>query len=128
MRSVVVVLPASICAIMPIFRIRSNGISRGMVLTLLELSVVRKCTIGLGHALYIFLAFDRSAGVVVGIHDLGGQALVHGFAGATASRHQQPAHRQRLAAVALDLDRHLVGRAADALGLDLDSRAGVANS
>src|SRR6476646_6661467 len=41
MRSVVVVLPASMWAIIPIFRVRSNGISRGMIFSLVFPSVAR---------------------------------------------------------------------------------------
>src|SRR4051794_26330670 len=125
MRSVVVVLPASMWAIIPIFRVRSNGISRGMIFSLvfpsgsvqrmwvgvqgracgsplplpplfepdLEFTVMRECAIGLGHTLDILFALDRAAGVIEGIHQLAGQALVHGLAGAAARRDQQPAHR-----------------------------------
>src|SRR5207237_5004506 len=38
-----------------------------------------------------------------------------------------PAHRERGAPVRADLDWHLIGRATDAPGLDLDQRHGVAH-
>src|SRR4030095_11419714 len=151
MRSVVVVLPASMWAIIPIFRVRSNDISRGMIFSLvfpsvartknreprtrhqtrfsirpqgirffvlwLEFAVVRECAVGFGHTLDILFALDSAAGVVEGIHQLAGQAFVHGLPGSAARRDQQPAHRQRHAPITLDFDRNLVGGTAGALGL-----------
>ena len=69
--------------------------------------------------MHFFLALDGGAGVVGGVHHFGGKALGHGLFTALAAEFHQPAQGQRLAALRADLDRHLVGGAAHAAGLDL---------
>ena len=61
-----------------------------------------------------------------GVDELGGELLAHALAVALAGGLDEPAHAERQAAVAADLDRDLVGGAADAARLDLDDRRGVA--
>src|SRR5438045_3202357 len=99
MRSVVVVLPASMCAAMPMLRVHSSGNGRSFELTAetLALSVTTvmlmgdttdmlkdslpaemgERTIGLGHLVHFFLLLHDGAGVVVGVDDLGGDRLAH---------------------------------------------------
>src|SRR5918995_3184998 len=40
-------------------------------------AVVRVGPVGLGHLVHVFLALDRAADAVVGIEELGGEALGH---------------------------------------------------
>ena len=63
--------------------------------------------------------FDR-------VDELGGELLAHALAAALAGRLDEPAHAERQAPIAADLDRDLVGRATDAARLDLDDRGRVA--
>src|SRR5579859_4199992 len=84
--------------------------------------------VGLGHLVRLFLAADRGARVVRRVEDLGLELLGHRLAGALARGLDDPAHRERVAAVRTDLDRYLVGRAADAPRLDLDERGRVAET
>ena len=79
-----------------------------------------------GHAMHFLAAPDRGPGVVEGIDHLGGQPLDHRPAGPSASGEDDPAHRQRIALVALDLYRHLVGRAAHPLRRYLNCRRHIA--
>src|SRR5699024_7741308 len=53
------------------------------------------------------------------------QRLGHGVLATRAGVADQPAQRQRGGAAGLDLDRHLVGRTADAAGADLEGRPDV---
>ena len=53
------------------------------------------------------------------------QALGHGLLATGAGVTDQPAQRERGGAAGLDLDRHLVGRATDTAGLDLEGRLDV---
>ena len=63
--------------------------------------------------------FDR-------VHELGRELLAHALAAALAGGLDEPAHAERQAAIAADLDRDLVGGATDAARLDLDDRGRVA--
>src|SRR5438552_3527551 len=81
--------------------------------------------VGLGHLVRLFLAPHRAARVVHRVHELAGKPLRHRLARALARRLDEPAHGQRGPAVGADLDRHLIGRAADAARLHLDERRGI---
>src|SRR5260221_1574748 len=60
------------------------------------------------------------------IDELGRELLAHALAASLASRLHEPADAEGQAPIAPDLDRDLVGGAADAARLDLDDRRGVA--
>ena len=66
---------------------------------------------------------NRRAGVVRRVQQLGGELLGHGLARRGRGPKRSASASPATAAVALDLDRHLVGRAADAARLDLEQRA-----
>ena len=100
---------------------------RSVAMRRLLVAVVGKGAVCLSHAVRIFAALDRRAGAVGGIQQFAGQFLGHGLARAGLGRREQPANRQRHAPLALDLNRHLVGRATDAAGLDLDDRRRIGN-
>src|SRR5205807_3441943 len=87
--------------------------------------VMTEGLVGLRHLVGLFLAPNGAAGVVHRVHELARETIGHRLAGALARGLDDPAHRERRAAVRSDLDRHLIGRAADAPGLDLDERHGV---
>src|SRR5690606_41507234 len=98
MRSVVVVLPASMCAAIPIFLMRSSGKSRGMTRPPLSLkddgtlpTVVGKGAIGLGHAVNLFLAAHGPARPSCCFDDFCRQAVHHGPLAAGPGRLHQPA-------------------------------------
>src|SRR3989304_9791628 len=67
--------------------------------------------VGLGHLVGVLAPLDRGAEVVHGIDELGGELLAHALAAAAACRLDQPAHAEREAAGAADLDPE-IGRAA----------------
>src|SRR5262245_2878181 len=148
MRSVVVVLPASMWAMTPMFRTRSSGILRAMArqFSFLESrpdpapearsrrprcvdspAVVRERLVRLGHPMGVLALLDRGTLALGCVHQLVGKLLRHRLARTRAGRADQPAHRQRDPTLAPDLDRDLVGRAADAPWLDLQHRRGVAH-
>src|SRR3954471_21554407 len=100
MRSVVVVLPASMCAAIPMLRVHSSGNGRSFELTgeTLALSVTTvilmgeetamlgipylpgemgESTVGLGHLVHFFLLLNDRAGVVVRVDNLGGDGFTH---------------------------------------------------
>src|SRR5512143_3063685 len=76
----------------------------------------------LGHLVGIFLLLERVAAVVVGVEELAREALDHGLLGPLPRVPDQPADREGLASLRTDLDRDLVGGAADPAGFDLDHR------
>ena len=78
-----------------------------------------ECLVGFGHFVGIFTFLHSAAGVVGSIHDLACQALGHGSLAAGAGVSGQPAQTQGLTAVGPDLDRYLIGGAADTAGLYL---------
>src|SRR5882724_2988155 len=150
MRSVVVVLPASMCAAMPMFRVHSSGNGRSFELTgeTLALSVttviftgaetadmrkgpdwlpaeVGEGAIRLRHLVRVFLLLHDTAGVVVGVDDLGREGLPHRRALATRGRVNDPAQREALLALKRNFHRHLVGGATDAAALHLEAGTGV---
>src|SRR5512137_2865482 len=99
MRSVVVVLPASMCALMPMLRYRLMGVDRGTFRQRLlrwregialappgVLSVpdspasepeMREGLVGLRHAVHFLALLDRAAAALGGLDELGGKALPH---------------------------------------------------
>src|SRR3954453_14147472 len=164
MRSVVVVLPASMWAMMPMLRVRASGYSRtssalppflvscSVVATSIFLAgtairrsplhgkpapeggsraafpspaVVGEGAVGIRHPVHVLASLDRGAGAVGGVHDLGDESLRHGVLPTRAREVHEPAHRERGAALRLDLDRDLVRRAAHAARLHLEHRADV---
>ena len=83
-------------------------------------AVVRERAVGLRHLEQVLTLLDGSADAVGGVHDLVGQTLGHRLLAALAAEADDPADRQRRRATGADLDRHLVGGAADTLRLDLE--------
>src|SRR5688572_28406398 len=128
MRSVTVVLPASMCAMIPMFRVRSRPAFApvsvlGAVLVIIGLPLeVAERLVGVGHPMGVLAALDRGANAVAGIEQLGGELVRHALAVALAGRLDQPAHAEADAAVGAHLDGDLVRGSADALRLDLDER------
>src|SRR3954470_3884807 len=134
MRSVVVVLPASMCAMMPILRVSFRGDCRAMVLPLFLFSssallyayhralpaIMGERLVGLGHAVGVFLLLDGGAAVLRGVQELAREAGAHRLLAAPHGAVDDPAHRQRQLAGGAHLDGHLIGGAADAPGLHLD--------
>src|SRR6478609_1397132 len=148
MRSVVVVLPASMCAAMPMLRVHSSGKGRSfeltgetLVLSVTTVILIGEATdmlrvpylptemgegaIGLGHLVHFFLLLHHAAGVVVGVDDLGGDGLAHRDALAAVGGVNNPAESQGLLALERDFNRNLVGGATDAAALHFQLRAGV---
>src|SRR5271166_5562261 len=155
MRSVVVVLPASMWAMMPIFLQRSNGSCRATIsfrFSKLQRfpperlpqplmicrprtaafaflpAVVGKGLVGLGHAVYVFFLLDSGPTAVGGVQQLVSQLVDHALLAASTAVSQNPADRQRSAAIGVDLHRNLVVGAAYAAGLHFQYRLGVLDS
>src|SRR4051794_23414322 len=99
MRSVVVVLPASMCAMMPMLRTFVRSVSTSCATAKFPLfrlldcccsyarsrsapgvespAVVREGPVRLGHLVGVFPPLDRGTQAVAGIHDLVGQPFDH---------------------------------------------------
>src|SRR5512138_3882534 len=112
----------------PMFRVRASGTSRATVFpTLPGLPLeMAEGAVRLGHLVRVLAALDGSAETVHCVDQLLGELVAHALAAPLAGRLDEPADAERETAVAADLDRDLVGRAADSAGLDLDDRGGVA--
>src|SRR6185369_16153788 len=111
----------------PMFRVFASGTVRVTVRYLPGLPLeMAEGLVGLRHLVRVFASLDRCAEAVHRVDELGGQLLAHALAVALAGRLDEPADAEREAAVAPDLDRDLVGGAADAAGLHFDDRGGVA--
>src|SRR4051812_26470961 len=83
---------------------------------------MREGAVRLGHAVRVLALLHRIAAVLRRVHQLARKARGHRLFGAAASRGDQPADGKRLGALRADLDRDLVGRAADPAAADLDAR------
>src|SRR3954452_21250316 len=154
MRSVVVVLPASMCAMIPMLRVLASWAwVPAMSLLLLLAStcgmsvrgcrgspgsparagaagpalpaVVREGLVGLGHLVGVLAALDRRTQTVARVEQLVHQTLGHRLLPAGAAVLDQPAQAQGGAARGAHLDRHLVGRTTDAAAADLEGRLDV---
>src|SRR6185369_6519851 len=122
MRSVAVVLPASIWAMMPMLRVLSSGIWRGMGRLP---AVVGEGLVGFRHTMRVFALLDGCAAVVGGVVELAGKALDHRLLGSAAGVQDDPAHAERYTPRRADLDGHLIGGAADAPRAHFDDRLHV---
>src|SRR4029453_936885 len=121
------------CAMIPMFRVRSSGTFvparsvRVAVLAVIGLPLeVAEGAVRLRHAVRVLAALDRRADAVARIEQLGGELVAHAAAVALAGRLDQPAHAEADAPIGANLDRDLVRRATDALRLDLDERHRIA--
>src|SRR6267143_4799097 len=130
MRSVVVVLPASICAMIPMFRTLSIATGRSCIFsaTLISLSVpeVGESLVAFRHPMGFFLALDSPASVLGGVKDLERELLGHAFPAPLAGETHDPAAREGEPALRANLDRYLVRGATDAARFDLEQRRRVA--
>src|SRR3989442_5477981 len=142
MRSVVVVLPASIWAMIPMLRVFSSEYCRSTSASLppydslhekrgvrlrpplhFDLSlpaIMRERLVGLRHLVRVFSLLYSGAAVARGVEELAGELLGHAALAPTAGGADDPPHRQRGAPVGTHFDRHLIRRPSDPPRLDLD--------
>src|SRR5918999_5485186 len=122
MRSVVVVLPASMCAMIPMLRTRSSAMRVAVVLIAARLlpAVVREGLVRLRHPVDVVLLLERAALAVDRVHQLGRQLLVQALLAALARELDEPADGERARTALRHLDGHLVVGAADAAGAHLE--------
>src|SRR3954452_11441450 len=85
-------------------------------------AVVGEGLVGLRHAEDVVLALVGTALLGLRVQQLVGQPHRHRLLAPVARELDQPAHGERAGAACRHLDRHLVGGAADAAGLDLQRR------
>src|SRR5690625_3860550 len=131
MRSVAVVLPASMWAMIPMLRTLARSILRRSVAIVVCCrfllagglglpAVVRERPVGFGHSVHVLAALHTGAEAVGGIEELIHQALGHAFFPARAGVVDQPAQGKGVAPSGTDLDRNLVRRATDTAAADLE--------
>src|SRR5581483_12186046 len=97
---------------------RSSGDTRRSGLP----AVVSEGLVGLRHAVDVVLALVGVALLLRGVEQLVGQALRHRLLAAGAGELDQPAHGKGASPAGGNLDRYLIGGAADAAGADLEHR------
>src|SRR5688500_5981542 len=85
-------------------------------------AVVGEGLVGLRHAEDVVLPLVRAALMGLRVHELVREPLRHRLLAALAGEEHEPADREGAGAARGDLDRHLVGRAADSAGADLELR------
>src|SRR6185295_9154912 len=83
-------------------------------------AVMRKCLVGLRHAIHVVLALERPTLLVDGVQDLGGESLDHLALAALPRERDDPAHGERPCATGRHLDGYLVVGAADAARAHLE--------
>src|ERR1700748_813240 len=108
MRSVVVVLPASICAAIPMFRYMLRGVVRAIGGCPGLPAIVREGAVGVGHLVVVSALLDGRAAIVGGVHQLARQAALHGGLVAAAGGGDQPANGERARTVGAYFDGHLI--------------------
>src|SRR5258707_12132176 len=112
MRSVVVVLPASICAAMPIFREQSSGVCRGINTRPYSLpAVMRERPIGFRHLVRVFALLHRRAAIARGVHQLPRKSPLHGWFVAAAGSRDDPADGECARTLGAHFHWYLIGRA-----------------
>src|SRR5689334_5195008 len=117
MRSVVVVLPASMCAMMPILRSLARAASAAATAIPTSSSrrwccalppVVRERLVGFGHLVGVLPALDRGAEAVAGVQQLVHEPLDHRLLAPGPGVRHEPAQAQCRRPRWAHLDRHLV--------------------
>src|ERR1700756_2226773 len=142
MRSVVVVLPASMCAMMPMLRTFVRSVSTSCATAKFPLfrlldccsdvpevstdrglcspAVVCEGPVRLGHLVGVLAPLDGGTQAIAGVEDLVRQALGHGLLPALPREADQPTQGQRGGTVGAHLDGNLVGRTTNAAATDLE--------
>src|SRR6188768_2670855 len=85
-------------------------------------AVMRERFVRLRHAVDVVFPLPGAALLLVGVEDLAGETLGHRVLATGPGELNEPADRQGAGATGGDLDRHLVGGAADAAGANLEHR------
>src|ERR671930_200167 len=120
MRSVVVVLPASMCAMIPMFRTRSRAMDAATVVivgTCARLpAIVREGLVCLRHAVDVVLLLERAALLVQRVHELAGELQRHALLAPLARVLNEPAQREGARTALRHLYGDLVVGATDAAG------------
>src|ERR1044072_402941 len=128
MRSVVVVLPASMWAMIPMFRTRSSATAvcvaaiKSFCLLGLLPAVVSERLVRLRHPVDVVLLLVRPALLVERVEYLPGQLVVEPLLAPVARELHEPADGERARAARRDLDGNLVVGAADAARPHLEHR------
>src|SRR5437764_2237937 len=106
MRSVVVVLPASMWAMIPMFRTRSSATRCSVAAKSLQSlpAVVREGLVGLRHPIHVVLALVRVPLLLERVQDLAGELVAHLLLAPVARERHEPAQRERAAAALRHLD------------------------
>src|ERR1700682_5756126 len=134
MRSVVVVLPASMWAMIPMLRTFSSWVVLAIQFlegriypppTFLLPPVMRESLVGFRHAMDVVLLFNSAAAQISGVIQFVRQLFGHALFGPAARVDQDPANRQAGPAIVGHLHRHLVVGAAHAPRLDFKQRPAV---
>src|ERR1700733_3246245 len=147
MRSVVVVLPASMCAMMPILRTFVRSVSTScatavfsfvrvvaVVVTLggrvtrrrdYSPAVVCEGSVRLGHLVRVLTPLDGRPKAIAGIQDFVCQPLGHRLLPALPREADQPPQSQSGRPFGPNLDGHLIGGTADAAATHLQRRLDV---
>ena len=116
-----VVLPASIWAMIPMFRVLASGSCRRHGFSSSWIYHLKWLKAGSPrHLVRVFAPLDRRAEAIHGIDELRREFFTHALAVALAGRLDEPADTERHAAVTPDLDRDLIRCATDAARLDFD--------
>jgi hypothetical protein len=88
---------------------------------------MRKCLVRIRHAVRIFLLLDRITAIIRRVQQFSSKPVCHRLFASPAGILNNPANRQSTPPLLMDFDRHLIGRTANASGLDFDRRPDVVN-
>src|SRR5438309_2403982 len=119
------------CAMIPIFRTLSMATGRSCIFSATFISLVpevRESFVAFGHPVGLLFALHRTAGVLRSVKNFEGELLAHTLPATLARETDEPAPGERQPALRPDLDRHLVGGAADPPRLDLQQRGRIPES
>ena len=86
---------------------------------------MRESFIGLSHLMHVIALANGIPLPLIGFHDFRRQGFFHCNALAGICKINKPAHGQSELAIARNFHRHLISRATDAAGFDLQTRLGV---
>src|SRR3712207_2387294 len=116
------------CAMIPMFRTRCSGVFLATCRAIVSSSsppIVCERPVGLCHPVGIFFALHAGADVVLGVQDFTGEPAIHRLLPPGTGVAYQPAQGERVCPSRVQLDRHLIGRAADPATTYLEARSDV---
>src|SRR5271170_4563667 len=127
MRSVNVVLPASMCAMMPMFLVLAKGTTRVVNSSPHLPAIVCKSLVGFSHFMGVFLLLNCRSLVFESICQFRRKLFGNRLFFASSSRRKDPTDRQGNTTLRTDFNRHLISSSANPTRFHFQNRLNIIN-